>query len=169
MNINRTWRDLTPEQLNHFYPLLAKRGTSLGEGAHAWRLELAKYLFTANTGAAAGLFLLLRTSPVGQSYLLAFYLFCAGTFFVGLSHFFAAAWSHEMARGWQRDCNRLMRSEITLGELDSRYDARSNSKKFWLARTGLWLSFVFLMAGGLTAAKPFWPQPSNPVVNASHP
>jgi hypothetical protein len=169
-NRGKTWRDLEPQQVDHFYKLLAARASSLGEGAHSWRLELSKYLFAANTGAAAGLFLLLRASPGGRSYLWAFFLFCLGTFFVGLSYFLAADWGHEMAKGWSRDFERLMRNEITLGQLDHGHAIRSTSRKFWLLRTGLWLSFACLLCGGITAAKPFWSQPqSKPAINVSQP
>lgn len=167
-NIEKTWRDLTSEQVDHFFKIISERARSLAESAHSWRLELSKYLFTANTGAAAGLFLLLRTSPDGRSYFHAFCLFCIGTFFVGVSHFFAADWGHTLAEGWTKDFNRLMRSEITLGQLDAGHRARCESLKYRLVRLGLWLSFACLLAGGVTAAKPFWSQPPKPAISVPH-
>jgi len=159
----KKWNELTPQQVDHFYRLIAERSIRQGDLAFSAWLEFAKYLFAANSGAAAGLFLLVRSSEGERVYSAAFFIFCAGTFFVGLAYFCYAAWTHEMATGWAADFISLTQNEITLGELDDRNHGRNSSWKFKAMRAGLVVSFLLLISGGVTAGKPFWFHPGKAV------
>jgi hypothetical protein len=157
-NSEKTWNQLTPEQVNHFFTKCAKRADDLSEAANAVWMEFAKYLFAANAGAAAGLFLLPDSS--GQRwYLVAFSLFCLGVFSVGVAWFAGWSWYHSLSDGWTRDFNTLMRGEMTFGDLDSRNRTRHRSPLAWWSRIGLVVSFALLLAGGVTAGIAYWGNP----------
>jgi hypothetical protein len=151
---DKLWKDLTKEQVEHFFKLLAYRADRLADLAYKTMVELAKYLFAANTGAAAGVFFLLKSSPGQFWYLLSFYSFCGGTFFVGVCYLALASWADELADGSVQDLNAWGRNEITITTADANNRARHASWKKTAVRWGLKLSFVLLLAGGIMAAIP---------------
>lgn len=157
-NSEKTWNELTPEQVRHFYDLLADRAQKFGSTANEVWMEFAKYLFAANAGAAAGLFLLPDSS--GQAwYLTAFSLFCLGSFFVGLAWFAGWSWSLHLSDRFAADFNALMRNELTLGIMDANNRQRHRSWWKYLSRWGVTISFVLLLSGGIVAARAFWSKP----------
>jgi hypothetical protein len=153
---DKKWSELPQTQLDQLFKLSVERIKSLSDFAYNTHSELTKYLFAANTGAAAGMFLLLKDQHGERLHLIAFYLFIAGSFFVGLAHLFCAWWADQMSRGAAADLNAWGRDEITMREADALNRARYHSKKKRVIGAGLWLSFFLLVAGGLTAAVPFW-------------
>jgi hypothetical protein len=157
---DKLWKDLTPEQVGNFFKLLAKRADDQDDLAYKAMYELAKYLFAANTGAAAGLLFLLKSSPGHLWYLLSFFAFCAGTFFVGVSFHILTDWSRELAEGSTKDLNAWGRNEITVAGADANNRARYASCKKGVARCGLWVSFYLLLAGGLIAGVALWTYPA---------
>src|ERR1019366_151021 len=54
----------------------------------AW--ELAKVLLTVNSGAVAGLFIVVRSSAENSILIASFYIFCFGVFFVVAAYFIGA-------------------------------------------------------------------------------
>lgn len=157
---DKLWKDLTPEQVNNFFKLLAKRADDQEDLAYKTLFELAKYLFAASTGAAAGLLFLLKSSPGHLWYLLSFFAFCAGTFFVGVSFHTLTDWSRELADGSTQDLNAWGRNEITVAGMDTNNRARYASCKKTVARWGLRVSFCFLLVGGLMTAFALWNYPA---------
>ncbi len=151
---DKLWKDLPPEQVDHFFKKCASRAELLGDLAHQTSCELAKYLFAANTGAAAGIFFLLKSSPGHIWYLLSFFSFCAGTFFVGVSYLTLASWCRELSDGWSQDMSAWGRNEITIAAMDANNRVRHASFEKTAARLGLAIAFGLLIAGGLTAAIP---------------
>jgi hypothetical protein len=130
--------------------------------------ELAKYLFTANTGAAAGLLFLLRSTPGNSFVLFSFCLFCFGTFCVLVSIFVGTTHAVEVAEGFQKD---LLSGTIE-SQLASRHIERLNGRKTRIIPLGAWLSFGSLIAGGVIAAValfkgaiPTNEQKTNPAIN----
>ena len=153
---DKLWKDLPPEKVEYFFKQCATRSELLSDLAYKTSCELAKYLFAANTGAAAGVFLLVRASPRGFFPLLSFFAFIAGTFFVGVSYLALASWSREVSDGWTQDLNAWGRSEITIGVMDANNRARRASWKGAVAHIGLRVSFGFLIAGAVTAGISLW-------------
>jgi hypothetical protein len=153
---DKLWKDLTPEQVSGFFKTLVNDVERKDELANKILVELAKYLFTANTGAAAGLLYLLKTSPGQIWYLLSFFSFCGGTFFVGVSYLTLARWSRKFADGAAEDINAWGRNELTIAGRDinnrKQYALRKRTAEFW----GLWISFILLVCGGLLAAVALW-------------
>jgi hypothetical protein len=130
--------------------------------------ELAKYLFTANTGAAAGLLLLLRSSPGNCPLLISFCFFCAGAFCVLVSIFFGTSHAVEVSTGFQKD----FLSGATENEIITQHNKRFNHPKLAIIPIGAWLSFCFLFVGGIIAAFalfngkiPASEQKPNPMIN----
>jgi hypothetical protein len=156
----KTWNELTPAEVDNFYRLCSERAKLLADLATSLWLEFAKYLFAANTGAAAALFLLSGSDE--QLWLLAFCLFCGGVFFVGVAFFAACSSARTLAEGWMSDFSALGRSEITIGELDTRHSMRCRSWKWQATRIGLVVSFLLLIAGGGVTAKAFWQAKPDP-------
>jgi hypothetical protein len=154
----KLWRELSQPEVDHFYPIISQRAERYAERAFLAQWDLAKYLFTANTGAAAGLFLLSKSAP-DHRYLIAFFLFCGGTFWVGLAYFIFANWMHGVAEGWAQDFNSR---GLSVKEADARNAKRHKSPWFAAPRWCLALSFTFLIAGGVLAACVFWPQSPKP-------
>jgi hypothetical protein len=110
--------------------------------------ELAKYLFTANTGAAAGMLFLLRSTPGNTLVLISFSLFCLGTFCVLVSIIFGVSYFVDIAVGYQKD--------LAVGkndaELGARHVQRFDGWRGKIAPFGGWLSFASLIVGGIIAA-----------------
>ena len=150
-NIRKTWKDLNPTEVTHFYQLGSKRSERYGEMAHSVWGDFAKYLSAANTGAAAGLFFLLRATN-SDFVFWAFCLFALGAGFVCLAYLFFTSWTHQYALGWAKDFESVMRNEMTLGQLDLNNLARQRSRKWKIARKCLLLSFILLIAGGVLVA-----------------
>jgi hypothetical protein len=151
---DKTWSDLTPNQVEHFHELLSGRARMYGDWARATWLEFAKFLFAANTGAAAGLFLLAKA----DAHLLpvAFSCFCGGAFSVGIGFFALSSYAHEIGVGWSADAQAVSEDRMTFGELDARHSERCYSSKMTIARLSLGLSFILLIGGGVMAAKALW-------------
>lgn len=154
----KPWRELSQSEVDHFYPIVTRRAEHYTELAYSAQWDFAKYLFTANTGAATGLFFLSR-SALDRRYLMAFCLFCVGAFCVGLAYFIFSNWTRTIAEGWAQDFNSR---EISVKEADARNAERLKSFKFGLARKCLALSFLFLISGGMLAAWVFWTQSPKP-------
>ena len=110
--------------------------------------ELAKYLFTANTGAAAGMLFLLRSTPGNTLVLVSFSLFCFVTFCVLVSIIFGVSYFVNVAVGYQKD--------LAVGkgdaELGARHVQRLDGWRGKIAPSGGWCSFVSLIVGGIIAA-----------------
>ena len=117
--------------------------------------QLAKFLFAANAGAAAGMFVMVQNSP-GDPYLIAaFFSFCFGVFAVGLAYF-VGAWSfNRLAIAWEDDLLSVLRGEVS--------PSMANQQQ-WARVRGGWskiipflgtLSFLALCGGGAVAIKPF--------------
>lgn len=143
---DKLWKDLTPEQVDHFFKLLAKRADDQDNLLYKTMFELAKYLFAANTGAAAGLLFLMKSSPGHLWFLLSFFVFCTGTFFVGVSFHALTNWSRELADGSTQDVNAWGRNEITVAGADANNRARYASCKKMVVHWGaldLVLSFTY--------------------------
>ncbi|MGC3961570.1 MAG: hypothetical protein QM813_27690 [Verrucomicrobiota bacterium] len=167
-NPHKRWSELTPAQVEHYFRLCAKRADDLDDLANSTWREFCKYLFAANTGAAAGLFLM--PDAAGKHwYLTAFSLFCLGVFSVGLAWFGSWAFYKSLAEGWTADFNAAMRDDIPLGELDARNRNRRPSLTSKLSRIGLVISFALLLAGGVVAGKGFWSNPPAQAVTQKQP
>lgn len=110
--------------------------------------ELAKYLFTANTGAAAGMLFLLRATPGNVLVLISFSFFCLGTFCVLVSYFLGASYFVDIAVGFQKDLI-AGKNDKDLGD---RHLQRLFGWKSTIAPIGGWLSFISLIVGGIIAA-----------------
>ena len=152
---DKLWSELPPEQVRHFYEKLKERADTLNARANETLAEFAKFLFAANTGSAAGLFLLLKSSP-NKSFLAAFFLFCAGAFCVGVAHFITNKWYEELAEGFAADINSWGRNEMTIRTLDERHRKRLTTNKRKLAMFGHYSSLGFLISGGVLAAFTIW-------------
>ena len=152
---DKLWRELTPEHVTHFAKVGRERAVALDDLAYKTSCELTKYLFTANTGAAAGVFLLLNSAARQSWHLAAFFIFCGGAFFVGVAYLAMASWSRELSEGWSADLNAWGRNEITISTVDARNRQRQGSRKKMIVRWGLTVSFALLILGGLAAAVPF--------------
>jgi len=157
---DKLWKELTPEQVDHFFKVFSKRVDAQEGLLYKALFELAKHLFAANTGAAAGLLFLMKSSPGQLWYLLSFFAFCAGTFFVGVSFHTLTAWSRELAEGSTQDVNAWGRNEITIAGADANNRARYASCKKKVAHWGLWVSFWLLLIGGLMAGVALWNHPA---------
>ena len=142
---NTLWKDLTPEHVDHFYKILAKRADYFDDLAYRTYIELSKYLFAANTGAAAGLFLVLRSPEWQRWHLIAFFLFCGGTFFVGFSYLVLASWSADLMDGWSRDMNAWGRNEITVRGMDANNRVRHKCWKKYSRGWGFGFRSVCLL------------------------
>ncbi len=153
----KTWRDLDDAGKDHFFKLLNERAKNYGTIANTAWLELEKYLFATNTGAAAGMFLLTKANAQANAWCLAaFGMFCARAFFVGVSFFTFAENCHQIAQSWARDAERVANSELTFGELDKRHGERFGSKRAKFGRLSLRLSFAALICGGIVAGFAVW-------------
>jgi len=80
-NREKTWNDLTPQEIEDFYRLGSDRAKQISEFGHNLWMEFAKYLLAVNAGAAVGLFLLARSES--DLLFIAFAFFCGGVFSVG--------------------------------------------------------------------------------------
>ncbi len=149
------WNQLTPDQVAHLFREHKARANALGDFSYKATADLSKYLFAVNSGAAAGLFVLLISKTYEHWHLMAFFAFCGGTFLVGVGHFFLSSWAKDLTEGCTRDVAAWGRNEINLGQMDSRNHQRHRSFKAKAARAGLVLSFLCLVAGGSLAAIPF--------------
>jgi hypothetical protein len=156
----KTWNELEPGQVTHFFNLMAGRAEKLGNMTNDVWMEFAKYLFAANAGAAAGLFLLPDSSEQ-RWYLLAFSLFCGGAAFVGVAWISGWLWFIKLSDGWSQDFNALTDGKLTFGEVDARNRDRHRSLGKHLSRLGLIASFILLLAGGAVAASAFWTNPAS--------
>ena len=88
----------------------------------AW--ELAKVLFAANSGAAAGMFLVVRSFAPSPSLIVAFYLFCLGVFSV-VAAYFAGAWLFSKgAQKWEEDIQNVLQGGLTPSALIRRQRER---------------------------------------------
>lgn len=117
--------------------------------------ELAKFLFAANGGAAAGLFVLVRGTP-GDGFLVSgFFTFCAGVFFVGAAYFVGTWGFNRNALAWDADLQDTLSGKLSVEELSRRQ--RSRVRGPWSKLVPLFgtLSFVCLCLGGIIAVKPF--------------
>lgn len=155
----KLWKDMTSQEVDHFFKVCAARADYLSDLAYKTMTELTKYLFAANTGAAAGVFLLLKSSPGRSWYLVSFFTFCVGTFCVGVSYFILASWCRQVAEGWAESLNAWGRNEMTVADMDAKNRTQHNSWKKTAVRVGLVMSFVLLMLGGLTAGCALWKSP----------
>ena len=118
----------------------------------AW--ELAKFLFAANAGAAAGMFVMVRDSQ-GNSWLIWSYeSFCAGVIFVGLAYFLGACGFAMIAEAWEADVEKVTKSELTHAALMRNQQNRVRGWKSKIVPICGLLSFLCLIIGGATAAKP---------------
>lgn len=145
--------------------MLIDRSDNFNDRAHGSLLEFCKYLFAANTGAAAGLFLLTRSVERDPAYLLAFFLFCIGTALVGVAFMTMASRYDNIATGAALDFNALQANEISLMELNNRNRERWLSWKGRCTRYCLRASFVCLLIGGIITGYAFWFTPKPPHAN----
>jgi hypothetical protein len=157
---DKLWRELTPEQVAHFAKLAKERAELFDDFAYKTYCELAKYLMAINSGAAAGLFVLLHSQLRGW-HLASFFTFCAGAFFVGVAFLALSSWSVEMSEGWTADMHAWGRNEMTIKAMDASNGKRFHSWKKKAARRGLVVSFAFLIVGGVMAGIPFLVQHDN--------
>jgi hypothetical protein len=156
---DKLWKDMTSEEVQHFFKLLAKRAENQADLAYKTTIELAKYLFATNTGAAAGVFLLLKSKPDQFWYLVAFFVFCGGTFFVGVCYLTFANRSRKLAHGSVQDIHEWGRNELTVADVDAKNRKRYAAlEKAWVF-LGLMISFILLMIGGLIAGFSLWYSP----------
>jgi hypothetical protein len=156
----KKWSELDLDGNRYFHGFLKDHAVKLADLATAASMELTKYLFAANTGAAAGLFILLKSST-GREYLWAFFIFCFGTFFVGVSYFVYASWMREISETYTDNLNRLGRGEFTFGEFDEKNSKRFHSCKAKIARWCVIVSFLLLIAGGIITGVTFWIKPGS--------
>lgn len=153
----KLWHELSPSEVNHFFNLLYERIKSYAESSQSARETLSKYLFTANTGAAAGMFVLLQSAKEFQkSYLVAFLFFCFGAFWVGVSFLFLLLWIDDMTDGYSADVDAWGRGDITVEQIDAKNHKRFTSWKRAFGRFSLFISFLLLITGGIVAAIPFY-------------
>jgi hypothetical protein len=153
---DKLWKDLTPQQVDHFFKLFSTRAQSWGDFCIKSWSDLANFLSTANAGAAAGIFLLLKSSPDQRGYLLTFFIFCAGTFFVGVARLVLNSWAQSVAEGFGRDVDAWGRSEMTVKIIDRNHIARLCSRKRMWVKIGIYSSFTLLIVGGIVAATVLW-------------
>jgi hypothetical protein len=161
----KPWKDLTQAEVNHFFPILARRAERYGDMAHSARWEFAKYLVAANTGAASGLFLLTRSSG-NAHFLIAFFIFCGGALSVGIAYLLFSEWAHLLAEGWAKDANRAVAEGLSVEDIDKRNFDRQCSWRFKAVRRCLVTSFVLLVVGGITAAYLLGAEPHTKAVHA---
>ena len=147
--------ELTASEVDHFYKVLSHRAEKLLECDSSSGDSWTRYLFAANTGAAAGMFVLLQKNLIFW-HLIAFFIFCLGTFCIGISHFAFASWTRELAKGSTDDLNAWGRGEMTVRATDENNSRRHTSWKPTIGRWTLILSFILLSLGGLIAAVPFF-------------
>jgi hypothetical protein len=164
---DKKWSELSHEEVQHFFRVCSHRAEMLSENAQTVWMEFAKYLFAVNSAAAAGLFVLLRSSPGDIWLSLGFGSFCAGTLFVGLGYFILAKWLGELSDGWTEDFNAWGRDELTIAELDHKNRTRHASPKKRVIKAFLIASLLLLVAGGVVTAKPLWPRKAS-VPAAAH-
>jgi hypothetical protein len=77
-------------------------------------------------------------------------------FSVGVAHLSHSSYADDLSRGAWADLHAWGKSEINVREVDARMGAREKSWKLKVLNVGIRLSFVFLIAGGITAAIPFF-------------
>lgn len=114
--------------------------------------ELAKYLFTANTGAAAGMLLALRSTPGSMPVLISLGCFCFGTACVLTSIFSGTVHAVELSEGFQNDCLARMPE----AQIKARHEERCNERKIKVIQKGAKWSCCSLVVGGVIAAFAFF-------------
>ena len=137
------------------YSLYQERNESNFQESRNAAWELAKFLFTANTGAAAGMFILVRGSH-GNGYLIgAFFTFCIGVFFVGTAYFLGAVLFAEIALKYEEGVRQVVQGNLLpLAFIQSHREIVRGRKSQLIPIFGT-LSFLCLLIGGVIAVKPF--------------
>ena len=117
----------------------------------AW--ELAKVLLTVNSGAAAGLFIVIRSSTENSLLIAAFYTFCFGVFFVVAAYFVGAVQFAGNALKWEEDVQKVFQDKLSVDALIK--NQRKRVRGIWSKACRIlgWLSFLCIIIGGLTAGK----------------
>jgi len=117
----------------------------------AW--ELAKVLLTVNSGAAAGLFIVVRSSAENSLLIASFYSFCFGVFFVVAAYFVGAVQFAGNALKWEEDIQNVFQDKLSPIAIIERQRkrVRGNWSKACSILGGL--SFLCIIAGGLIAGK----------------
>jgi hypothetical protein len=77
----------------------------------AW--ELAKVLLTVNSGAAAGLFFVVRSSAENSVLIASFYTFCFGVFFVVAAYFVGAVQFAGGALKWEEEIQKVLQDKLS--------------------------------------------------------
>lgn len=149
------WRDLTPEQVAHFYQEYKSLIVTHHDAAFKSAVELNKYLLTIHSGAAAGVFYLLNNGAGGSWLLASFYVFCLGVFFVGASHFLITTWLTDRTNLIGKNLNAWGRNEMTMRQMDASHSRQFGSIKRRVARASVAISFALLVVGGVLAVVPF--------------
>jgi hypothetical protein len=147
--------DIDHELAKLLYDESTKRAVQHDDFDYKISTELMKFLFTANAGAAVGLFLELKSAPK-ITYLIGFLVFCLGAGFVGLSNYLSSIWGVNLVEGWTKDHNAFFSNEITLGTLNANNRKRHASKTKQYARRSLTWAFMCLITGALISAIPFY-------------
>lgn len=131
----------------------------------AW--ELAKVLLGVNSGAAAGLFVLVRSSTEKAGLAGAFYTFCLGVFFVVAAYFVGAVQFAGGALKWEEDIQKVFQDQLSPSALISR--RRQRLRGSWSKVVGLlgFLSFGCIIIGSLLAAKSSMSLPTRELGNAA--
>ena len=138
------WKDLTPEQVAHFFQEYKSLIVTHHDTAFKAAVELTKYLLTINSGAAAGVFLLLNNGHGGLWYLVSFCVFCLGVFFVGASHFLLTTWLAERTNLISDNLAAWGRNEMTTRQMDGSRNSQFASRKRSMARACVVCSFALL-------------------------
>jgi hypothetical protein len=119
----------------------------------AW--ELAKYLFTANAGAAAGVFVLVRDRASDGSLVPAFFCFCLGVVSVGLAYFFGAVGFSTTAKGFEADVLKVFDGKMSLTDMSESQKQRVRGFASRLVPFFGLISFLCLLGGGGLSIRPF--------------
>jgi len=115
----------------------------------AW--ELAKVLFAANSGAAAGMFVVVRSFTVSPIAIASFYLFCLGVCSV-VAAYFAGAWLFNLgALQWEEDIQNVLQDRLAPSDVIRRQRTRVRGRLSKAAPLLGSISFACFVAGGVLA------------------
>ena len=146
------WTHSEQEAIVGFYKESLKENFKESRNA-SW--ELAKFLFAANAGAAAGMFLMVRSEKGDPFLLAAFFMFCFGVFAVGVAYF-AGAWGFNLAaNNLEKNIHKVIKDELGHSEMMSQVQRQSRGWISQIVPLFGTLSFLSLCIGGLVAIKPF--------------
>jgi hypothetical protein len=148
----RLFSQLTPDEqkyLSAFYKEALETNFRESRNA-AW--ELAKVLLTVNSGAAAGLFIVIRSSAANLFLTDSFYTFCFGVFFVVAAYFTGAVQFSDAALKFEENVQLVYQNKLSPMGLTRRIRQSVRGKWSYACPILGGMSFACIILGGVLTA-----------------